>query len=338
MNGAASPANWARKMPGPLIVFMCKPRPSRRSQKSAQLAVHSALMPAFRGEVAPRATRTRRASHVHSTGRGVVDDSHSWGPPADPEIRRRRRRQYPPRRHAHRRRPYRASARPRLPPIRRRWTLEAAIAASLGRRRPSSLDQSIGAQQQNRARYHGQSRHRAVRFRQVVHPARAEDAEVLGRQAHGTAGWHQDRGARGHRSRAVRGDAAFRDGRGRVAHRPPRVGGQRHKGLRQAPSAAQPGAPSGRGGPQEPARRRSDQATDRERRRGRRGLSAGSSRTSGPRPRGLPALQSQAGLRPHDRLGPGRPSRRRPRSRHQLHRLDRRAACHRPEGGPPVRR
>ena len=47
-------------------------------------------------------------------------------------------------------------------------------------------------------------------------------------------------------------------------------------------------------------------------------------------PDALPGAQPAAGLRPHDRLGPGRPARRTRRPRHQLHRAHRRAARHRP--------
>ena len=46
----------------------------------------------------------------------------------------------------------------------------------------------------------------------------------------------------------------------------------------------------------------------------------------------LPRAQSEAGLRPHDRLGPGGPARQGGRPRHQLHRAHRRAACDRRQG------
>ena len=46
----------------------------------------------------------------------------------------------------------------------------------------------------------------------------------------------------------------------------------------------------------------------------------------------LLAAQSEAGVRPHDRLRPGRPAGAGRRPRHQLHRARRRAACHRPQG------
>ena len=50
----------------------------------------------------------------------------------------------------------------------------------------------------------------------------------------------------------------------------------------------------------------------------------------GLRPRRVPGPQPEARLRPHDRLGPGRPVRPGRRPRHQLHRARRRARGHRP--------
>ncbi len=47
-------------------------------------------------------------------------------------------------------------------------------------------------------------------------------------------------------------------------------------------------------------------------------------------PDACPCAQPAAGLRPHDRLGPGRAARRARRPRHQLHRARRRAERHRP--------
>ena len=49
-------------------------------------------------------------------------------------------------------------------------------------------------------------------------------------------------------------------------------------------------------------------------------------------PDALPQAQPEAGLRPHDRLGPGRAARAARRPRHQLHRARRRAARLRPQG------
>ena len=64
----------------------------------------------------------------------------------------------------------------------------------------------------------------------------------------------------------------------------------------------------------------------RERRRARRGHAPRRDRAPRPRPRRLPRPQPAAGLRPDDRLGPGRPVEPGGRPRHELHRHHRRAA------------
>ena len=61
-----------------------------------------------------------------------------------------------------------------------------------------------------------------------------------------------------------------------------------------------------------------------------RGLPPGRDGAPRRRPRRLPGPQPEARLRPHDRLGPGRPVRAGGRPRHQLHLAGRRAGPHRP--------
>ncbi len=81
----------------------------------------------------------------------------------------------------------------------------------------------------------------------------------------------------------------------------------------------------------EAALRLIDQADGADRR-----LSAGRHGAARPRPRYLPRAQPEAGVRPDDRLGPGRADRPHRRARHQLHRAVGRAVQHRQAGGPPV--
>ena len=77
-------------------------------------------------------------------------------------------------------------------------------------------------------------------------------------------------------------------------------------------------------------RRRRGAAPGGARRRDRRGLSPRRDGAPRPRPGGAAGAQPEAGLRPHDRLGPGRAARRPRRPRHQLHRPVGRAARDRP--------
>ena len=95
---------------------------------------------------------------------------------------------------------------------------------------------------------------------------------------------------------------------------------------------AQPQPPLGLGRPAEEGRHRGRAAPDRQGRRHDRAVPSRRRRAPRPRPRRLPRAQSEAGLRPHDRLGPGRPARQGGRPRHQLHRADRRAARDRRQG------
>ena len=71
-----------------------------------------------------------------------------------------------------------------------------------------------------------------------------------------------------------------------------------------------PGPPLGRRRPQAPRRRRGRAAPGRAGRRADRGVPARGDGAPRPRPRRLPGPQPPARLRPHDRLGPGRPLRR----------------------------
>ena len=97
-----------------------------------------------------------------------------------------------------------------------------------------------------------------------------------------------------------------------------RPGGQALAGRRARP--AQPG-PAERGArPQEPRGRRDRAQARRGRRRADRGHASGCRRAARLRPRRLPRAQPAAGLRPDDRLGPGRPVGPGGRARHELHR------------------
>ena len=91
---------------------------------------------------------------------------------------------------------------------------------------------------------------------------------------------------------------------------------------RAGPDAARP--PPGRGRPEGPGRPGDGAAPGRAGRRADRGLPARASPSgSGVGPGRLPRPQPAAGLRPDDRLGPGRPAGRARRARHQLHLADR---------------
>ena len=79
-----------------------------------------------------------------------------------------------------------------------------------------------------------------------------------------------------------------------------------------------------------PAGRDAVHAPDRRRRHADRGLPPRRGRAPGPGPGRLPCAQPGPGLRPHDRLRPERPAVAGRRARPELHRADRRAACHRP--------
>ncbi len=134
-----------------------------------------------------------------------------------------------------------------------------------------------------------------------------------------------DRRAGRHRPRPDVLDDAGRHGRRRDPRRP-------HQGAchgspgRSEIRRAQQEPPLGLGRPAEEGRRRGRAAPDREGRRHHRAVPPRRRRAAGPGARRPPRAQSQAGLWPHDRLGPGRPARQGGRPRHQLHRADRRAA------------
>ena len=103
--------------------------------------------------------------------------------------------------------------------------------------------------------------------------------------------------------------------------------------VRQAePRAAVPRPALDRRRPEEPRGRRAGAAARRAGRRADRGLPARRHRAPRPRPRRVPRPQPEARLRPHDRLGPGRPDGAGRRPRHQLHRAGRRARALRPRG------
>ena len=95
---------------------------------------------------------------------------------------------------------------------------------------------------------------------------------------------------------------------------------------------AQPRPPLDRRRPQAPRRRRDRARARRAGRRADRGLPARRDGAARPRPRRVPRPQPEARLRPHDRLGPGRPVRADRRPRHQLHRARRRARPDRRRG------
>ena len=132
-----------------------------------------------------------------------------------------------------------------------------------------------------------------------------------------------------HRPRAVLRDAAGRHGRRRGAHRPHRSqwpGRADGQALRHQ----RPQPPLGGAGPEVARRPRRGAAADRRRRHPDRGFPPRRGRAAGAGPGRLPCDQSGPGLRPHDRLRPERADVAGRRSRPQLHRTDRRAACHRP--------
>ena len=140
----------------------------------------------------------------------------------------------------------------------------------------------------------------------------------------GTVAGRQDRRAGRDRPGAVRGDAALRHGR---RHHPdrPRPAGQPGDVRQAEPRADVPGPALDRCRPEEPRRRRDGAAPGRAGRRAGRGLPARRHRTARARSRRLPRPEPEARLRPHDRLGPGRPDGAGRGPRHQLHRAGRRA-------------
>ena len=147
----------------------------------------------------------------------------------------------------------------------------------------------------------------------------------------GPARRHQDHRDRGHRPRAVLRDDAGRHGRRRHPGRP--------RPDRRA-AATRPTPPAdvlNRGrrsigvdlknpdGVETRARRSSSRPT-----RSSRASGPASTERLGLGPDVVPGPQPEARLRPHDRLGPGRPVRADRRPRHQLHRARRRARADRP--------
>ena len=91
-----------------------------------------------------------------------------------------------------------------------------------------------------------------------------------------------------------------------------------------------PRPPVGGARPQEPGRRRAALRLAEQADAIDRGVPPRRDGAARPRPRRLLGAQPAAGLRPHDRLGPGRPARAARRPRHRLHRALRRAARDRP--------
>ncbi len=108
----------------------------------------------------------------------------------------------------------------------------------------------------------------------------------------------------------VRRHAAGRHGRRRDPRRPGRAGARRRPRRAVKGDVYGPGPPLGRRRPQAPRRRRGGAPADRRGRRAHRGLPARRGRAARARSRRLPGPQPAAGLRPDDRLGPGRPLRR----------------------------
>ena len=130
---------------------------------------------------------------------------------------------------------------------------------------------------------------------------------------------------RGHRPGAVLRDDARRHGRRGAARRPRRARAAATPGARRSICCAR-GRRCVARRPEAARRRRGRAAPGRAGRRADRGLPPRRDGAPRPRARRLPRAQSAARLRPHDRLGPGRPARAGRRPRHQLHRARRRAA------------
>ena len=136
------------------------------------------------------------------------------------------------------------------------------------------------------------------------------------------------------RTGPVRGDAARRPGRGRRPGRAPR---RRAAAPADDPATTCSRAPLGGGDLKDPAGlagvlrlvERADVLIE--------GYRPGVAERLGLGPDDLPRPQPAAGLRPDDRLGPGRPAGPPRRARHQLHRARRRAARRSGRRGPAAR-
>ncbi len=130
---------------------------------------------------------------------------------------------------------------------------------------------------------------------------------------------------RRHRTRPVRLHDAGRHGR-RRRHARPRRRQEEHEVGRGPRPQGDRARPQGQGGDRGGARPAC------QRRCAGRGLSSRRDGTARARPRRRARAQSKARLRPHDRLGPGRPAGQRRRPRHQLHLDHRRARRDRHQG------
>ena len=173
----------------------------------------------------------------------------------------------------------------------------------------------------------------APRHRPKTRPSHRDSRSVrIGRMTYelgkGTGPLERREGGRGRgdRAGAARLHDPGRPGRRRDPDRPAR----RAAAHRRLPRPAQPGSAE-RGAQPQGARGGADRARPgRERRRAGRGDAAGGGRAARVRAGGVPHPQPAAGLRPDDRLGPGRAVGARRRPRHELHRDHR----HPPRPGP----